>query len=92
MEALSSSLPAPTITNKLSKRDLIEAIYDIISKNSGRVRAVDLLRVFENNNKQDVRSAIARLTTTGRITRKRGFGASGIEYFYYDTHAKLVTK
>lgn len=91
MEAL-SSLPPTITTNKLSKKDLIEAIFDIISKNSGRVRAVDLLRVFENNNKQDVRSAIARLTTTRRITRKRGFGANGIEYFYYDIQPKPLTK
>jgi hypothetical protein len=66
------------------QKNITEQVYSIILQRSGRVRAVDLDKIF--GNKKKVRSAITRLTVEGKIKRIRGFGKSNkIEYFYVDT-------
>ena len=70
--------------------DFMEAVFSVIRKNSGKVRTADLDRIFEK--RQDVRTAIMKLTCAGRISRKRGFGVSGIEYFYHDHASESFAK
>jgi hypothetical protein len=73
-----------------SKKDLIETVYSVIKAKSGMIRSLDLVHTF--GNKHDVRFAISRLTVMGRVRRRRGFGRSGIEYFYHDTHSESFPK
>jgi hypothetical protein len=63
--------------------EFIEEVFSVIQQDSGKLRTVDLDRIF-GGRQQDVRTAIMKLTCAGRISRKRGLGASGIEYFYHD--------
>ena len=62
----------------------------MIRAESGKVRRADLDRVF--GNRQKVGTAIIKLTSAGRITRKRGFGMSGIEYFYHSSDSESLSK
>ena len=68
----------------------IEQVFSVIQANSGKIRTVDLDRIFEN--RQDVRSAIMKLTCAGRISRKRGLGKCGVEYFYHDHASESFAK
>lgn len=69
------------LQNDSNRDDLREKIYTLILRSSGKVRSIDLDRIF--GNKKQVRSAITRLTLDGRIKRVKGFGqGNGIEYFY----------
>ena len=70
--------------------DLIEAVFCAIRDNSGNITAAKLDRMF--GNKQDVRNAITRLTVSGRISRKRGLGMTGIEYYYHDMSSQSFEK
>jgi hypothetical protein len=65
-----------------TRNEMIERVYSLIRENSGKIRTLDLDRVI--GDKQDVRSSITRLTVIGKITRRRGLGASGVEYYYHD--------
>ena len=69
-----------------AKDELMQTVHCMIKENSGKIRSCDLDRMI--GNKQDVRFAISRLTVMGLIRRVRGFGKSGIEYFYHDTEAQ----
>ena len=73
-----------------TKSELMQNVHDIIKQNSGRIQSCDLDRMI--GNKQDVRFAISRLTVMGLIKRVRGFGKSGVEYFYHDTEAQSFEK
>jgi hypothetical protein len=73
-----------------SRSKVIEEVYSIIQQNSGKIRSVDLDRIM--GDQQEVRFAITRLTVMGRISRKRGFGARGIEYFYHDVSSTSFEK
>ena len=77
-------------TSQKSRKQLIEQVYSIIRDNSGKIRTADLDRIL--GNKQDVRFAITRLTIIGRISRKKGLGVNGIEYYYHDTHSQILSK
>lgn len=67
--------------NESNRDNLRQQIYSIILRRPGKVRAVDLDKIF--GNKKQVRYAITRLTVDGRIKRVKGFGkGDGIEYFY----------
>jgi hypothetical protein len=68
-----------TIRNKM----IIEKVYSIIQKDSGKVRSIDLYDTI--GNRDDIRYAISKLTDAGKIERKRGLGVKGVEYFYHDT-------
>ena len=70
--------------------DFIEAVFSAIRENSGHITSADLDKTF--GNKQEVRSAITRLTVSGRISRKRGFGRVGIEYYYHDQSSSSFEK
>lgn len=76
--------------SSIKKQQIVEKVYSIIRDNSGEIRTADLDRII--GNKQDVRFAITRLTVTGRIRRKRGLGASGIEYYYHDIYSPTSSK
>ncbi len=69
---------------------IIEDVFSVIQAGSGKVRTLDLYRIFEN--RQDVRFAITKLTCSGRISRKRGLGTSGVEYFYHDHASESFSK
>ena len=73
-----------------STYEIDEAIFSAIHDGNGHVRTADLDRIFRI--KQDVRSAITRLTKAGRIRRRRGFGRAGIEYFYHDVSSSSFRK
>ena len=73
-----------------AKDEVMQTIHCIIKQNSGKIRSCDLDTMI--GNKQDVRFAISRLTVMGLIRRVRGFGKSGIEYFYHDTKAQSFEK
>jgi len=67
--------------NESNRDDLKEQIYSLILRRSGKIRSVDLDRIF--GNKKQVRYGITRLTLAGRIKRVKGFGeGNGVEYFY----------
>ena len=70
--------------------DFIEEVFSVIRENSGKIRTVDLDRIF--GNKLEVRTAIMKLTNAGRISRKRGLGKSGVEYFYHDHESESFVK
>jgi hypothetical protein len=73
-----------------SRNELIERVYSVIQQNSGKVRSLDLDRII--GDQQEVRFAITRLTVMGRISRKRGFGVNGVEYFYHDVSSASFEK
>jgi hypothetical protein len=73
-----------------SRKKLIEQVYSIIRNNSGKVRTADLDKII--GKKQDVRFAITRLTASGKISRRKGLGVNGIEYFYHDNWSGKVLK
>ena len=73
-----------------SRKQLIEQVYTIIRDNSGKVRSTDLDQII--GKKQDVRFAITRLAASGRISRKKGLGVNGIEYYYHDNRSGLMSK
>jgi DNA-binding transcriptional regulator PaaX len=74
--------------NRLQAAGLIEEVYSIIKQKSGRVTSGDLDKII--GNKQEVRFAITRLTVQGRIKRVRGFGTTGIEYYYRDISSERI--
>ncbi len=80
------SLPSSSSSSSL----VIDQVYSIIRDNSGKVRSVDLDEII--GNKYNVRYAITRLTVMGRISRKRGLGPNGIEYYYHDTSSETFSK
>jgi hypothetical protein len=60
----------------------VERVYSIIRRYNGRVTAKHLEHAL--GSRKEVRYAITRLTTQGRIKRIKGFGKDRIEYFYRD--------
>lgn len=73
-----------------SRETVIESVYAIIQKNSGKVRSIDLHQLI--GDKEDVRFAISKLTIAGKIKRMRGLGKNGIEYFYHDVQSPEFAK
>jgi hypothetical protein len=73
-----------------SRNELIERVHSLIKQNSGKIRTLDLDLII--GDKQNVRTSISRLTVIGRITRRRGLGASGVEYFYHDVSSPSFEK
>jgi len=78
-----ATLLSPNSHHRVYSREgnITNQVFSIISKRSGQIRAADLDKIFRNKNQ--VRSAITRLTLERRIKRIKGFGKGrGIEYFY----------
>lgn len=73
-----------------AKSELIERVHSIIRENSGKIRSKDLDDII--GDKMDVRFALTRLTVLGRISRKRDFGARGVEYYYHDVQSSSFEK
>lgn len=71
-------------------QQLVDRVYEIIRKNSGRVRSTDLHLII--GDKEAVHYALSQLNLERKIKRIRGLGEKGVEYFYYDIESKECQK